>query len=128
MRRVFNHWLFWYVVGFLLVAVVLVASLVPTRDLPSVSVNDKIEHFGAYAALALWFGGLTEPRNYYRLSLWLLVMGGGIEIAQGAMNIGRQAEWNDFFADGAGVVAGLALCLMGLRHWASWIEHWTRER
>jgi len=128
MRQVFNHWLFWYVVGFALVVTVWVASLVPTHDLPSVNVNDKVEHFVAYAALALWFGGLTEPRSYYRLSLWLLVMGGGIEIAQGLMDIGRQAEWKDFFAGAVGVAVGMLLCLAGLRNWASWIEHWTRER
>ena len=128
MRRLFSHWLVWYVIGTLLVLVVVVASLVPTRDLPSVNVNDKVEHFVAYAALALWFGGLTEPRGYFKLLFWLLLLGGGIEIAQGMMNIGRMAEWKDFFADSAGTCVGLLLCLAGLRHWASWIEHWTRER
>jgi hypothetical protein len=127
MKRVFAHWLFWYVVGAVLVVTVVVSSLVPAQDLPAVGVNDKIEHFSAYAALTLWFGGLTEPRRYYRLTLWLLAMGGAIEIAQGLMNMGREADWRDFLAGGAGVAAGLLLCLGGLRHWASWIEHWKRR-
>jgi hypothetical protein len=128
MRRVFQHWLFWYVIGAAMVLAVLVTCLVPSHDLPSVNVNDKVEHFTAYIALAVWFGGLSEPRSYFKLTFWLLLLGGGIEIAQGLMGLGRQAEWNDFFADGAGVLAGLLLCLAGLRHWASWIEHWTRKR
>ena len=128
MRWLFNHWLFWYVVGFVLVLLVVLTGLLPSSDLPSVSVNDKVEHFVAYAGLALWFGGLTVPNHYYRLALWLLVLGGGIEIAQGVMHMGREADWHDFFADAVGVGAGLVACLAGLRHWASWIEHWTRAR
>lgn len=122
MRRVFGHWLTWYVIGVAMVLFVLVTCLLPSRDVPSVSVNDKVEHFVAYLGLALWFGGLTEPRAYGRLFLWLAVLGGGIEILQGVMALGRDAEWLDFFADCAGALAGLALCLAGLRHWASWIE------
>lgn len=128
MRRVFNHWLFWYVVGFALVTAVVISCLVPATELPLLNVNDKTEHMVAYLGLALWFGGLMEPRRYYRLFFWLLVMGGGIEIAQAVMNVGRHAEWRDFFADGVGALAGLLLCLAGLRHWVSWIEHWTRKR
>ena len=128
MRWLFNHWLFWYVVGVVLVAVVVISSLVPAHELPTVGLSDKAEHFIAYAGLALWFGGITEPAHYYRMALWLLVLGGGIEIAQGAMHMGREADWNDFFADAVGVAAGLLACLAGLRNWASWIEHWTRAR
>jgi VanZ family protein len=117
-----GHWLTWYVIGVAMVLFVLVESLVPSSDLPSVNVNDKVEHFVAYLGLALWFGGLTETRRYVRLWVALAVFGGVIEILQGAMKLGRQAEWNDFFSDGAGALAGLLLCLAGLRHWASWIE------
>lgn len=123
MRRVFTHWITWYIIGAAMVLFVLITCLLPSSDLPSVDVNDKFEHFVAYAGLALWFGGLTEPRGYVRLFLWLAVLGGGIEILQGTMNLGRDAEWFDFFADCTGALVGLLLCLAGLRHWASWIEH-----
>jgi len=122
-----GHWLTWYVVGVALVLFVTIESLVPARDLPAIDVNDKVEHIIAYAGLALWFGGLTEPSRYLRLFLWLAVLGGGIEILQGTMGLGRDAEWLDFVADCAGAIIGLLLCVAGLRHWASWIEHWKKQ-
>ena len=118
----------WYVLGAALTLLVIVASLVPARDLPRLRLDDKLEHVLAYLALSLWFGGLMAPRGYLRLALWLLALGGGIEIAQGLMGLGRHAEWGDFFADGLGVALGLALCLAGLRHWAAWLEQWLKPR
>lgn len=121
-----RHWRFWYVVGAVLVLVVVVASLVPGKDLPRLGINDKIEHITAYLGLSLWFGGLVVPRRYGLLGLALLLLGGGIEIAQGLMGLGRQADWHDFYADAAGVIVGLTMCLLGLRHWASWFERWLK--
>lgn len=126
MSRRVSHWLFWYVCGFAIVLAVLVTCLMPAQDLPSVNLSDKFEHLVAYLGLAVWFGGLLQPRSYFRLFLSLLALGGGIEIAQDMMKLGRHAEWNDFFADAAGALAGLLLCLVGLRHWASWIERGVR--
>lgn len=122
MRGTLSHWLLWYVCGFAIILALLVTCLMPAEDLPSVDVSDKIEHLAAYLCLAIWFGGLLQPRSYLRLLLCLLALGGGIEIAQDLMKVGRHAEWNDFFADALGALAGLLLCLVGLRHWASWIE------
>jgi len=121
-----RHWRLWYVVGIVLVLVVVVASLVPGRDLPRLGISDKIEHITAYFGLAAWFGGLLLPRRYAILGVALLLLGGGIEIAQGLMGLGRQADWHDFYADALGVFLGLGLCLLGLRHWASWFERWLR--
>jgi hypothetical protein len=112
----------WYLLGLLLVLLVVYTGLAPGDDLPSVAMNDKFEHGLAYAALALWFGGLVPLRQYGALAVALVALGGGIEIAQGLMDLGRTADWLDFSADAAGVAAGLMLCLLGLRHWASWIE------
>ena len=121
-----RHWRLWYVVGIALVLVVVVASLVPGKDLPRLGISDKVEHITAYFSLSAWFGGLLMPRRYAWLGLVLLLLGGGIEIAQGLMGLGRQADWHDFYADAFGVFAGLALCLLGLRHWAGWFERWLR--
>jgi VanZ family protein len=116
----------WYLVGALLVLVVIVSSLVPRQDLPRLDVSDKVEHRTAYLGLAVWFGGLLPPRRYALLGLALLLLGGSIEIAQGLMGLGREADWKDFYADAVGAFAGLVMCLLGLRHWARWIEQWLK--
>jgi VanZ family protein len=112
----------WYLLGLLLVLAVLYSSLVPISDLPPIGFNDKLEHGTAYVLMMLWFGGLLPLRLYGWLVAGLLVLGGGIEIAQGVMALGRTADWHDFLADTGGVAVGLLLCLLGLRHWADWIE------
>lgn len=118
----------WYVLGALLTLVVIVSSLVPPHDLPRLHISDKLEHLIAYSGLALWFGGLLPPRRYMHLGLALLALGGGVEIAQGLMGLGRDADWHDFYADALGVALGLSLCMAGFRHWASWLEQWPKRR
>jgi uncharacterized membrane protein YccC len=115
---------FWHVVGGGLVLIVVVASLVPAGSLPHLGMTDKLEHMIAYGGLALCYGGLMAPRRYGYLGLALLVLGGGIEIAQGLMGWGREADWRDFYADAFGTAVGLALCMAGLRHWTSWADRW----
>lgn len=119
---------FWYLVGGALILAVIISSLVPAADLPRLGVSDKLEHLSAYAGLALWFGGLVTPRRYVYLGVALLALGGGIEIAQGLMGLGREADWRDFYADSLGTMFGLSLCMAGLRHWASWLEQWLKQR
>jgi hypothetical protein len=122
-----RHARLWYLLGIGLTLTVIVASLVPARDLPHVRVSDKVEHFVAYGSLALWFGGLLPLRKYPWLALALLALGGGIEITQGLMGLGREADWRDFYADAWGTALGLGLCLAGLRHWVRWLEQWPRR-
>jgi hypothetical protein len=111
---------FWHVVGVGLILIVVVACLVPAGSLPPLGMTDKLEHMIAYGGLALCYGGLMRPRRYGYLGLALLALGGGIEIAQGLMGWGRDADWRDFYADALGTALGLSLCMAGLRHWPSW--------
>ncbi|MFO1400499.1 MAG: hypothetical protein U1F06_10460 [Steroidobacteraceae bacterium] len=120
------HARLWYALGVLLTTVIVVTSLVPTRDLPALRLSDKIEHALAFSALALWFGGLLPQRRYGWLALALLALGGGIEIAQGLMGLGRLADVRDLIADAWGIAFGLTLCALGLRHWAQLVERWWR--
>ncbi|MFI4913758.1 MAG: VanZ family protein [Steroidobacterales bacterium] len=117
-----RHARLWDLLGVILVLGTVVTGLLPAKQMPKLPLNDKIEHIIAYLVLALWFGGLLEPRRYWRLTVWLLALGGGIEIAQGLMHMGREADWFDFYADATGVVAGIALCQLGVRHWVRWAE------
>ena len=123
-----RHARVWYVFGAVLTLLVVIGSLLPARDLPSLFLSDKLQHLLAYLALTLWFGGLMAPRRYLLLALGLLALGGGIEIVQGLMGLGREADWRDFLADALGIGLGLSLCMAGLRHWAAWLEQWPRTR
>jgi hypothetical protein len=114
----------WWAAGCALAAFVIVSALVPARDLPTLWLNDKIEHGLAFLGLALWFAGLIERQSYPLLGLALLGLGGVIEIAQGAMGLGRTADWYDWYADLAGTGAGLMLGLIGLGAWATKLENW----
>ena len=117
----------WYLLGVLLVLAVTYSCLVPARDLPSVSLNDKFEHGIAYVVMMLWFGGLFPRRQYWILVLALLAFGAAIEVAQGVMHLGRTADVMDWLADAGGVAVGLVACLAGLGHWVAWLERLVRR-
>lgn len=112
----------WFAAGVLLAIGITIASLVPAQDLPSIGVPDKIEHAFAYVLLGFWFASVIARWDYVYLVLALLALGGGIEIAQGLMGWGRQADWRDFLADGVGVLIGVGLAATRLGHWANFVE------
>jgi hypothetical protein len=112
----------WFCAGLLMAIAITVASLVPARDLPALGVSDKLEHVVAYLLLAFWFGSVIARWEYLFLALALFALGGGIEIAQGMMGLGRQADLLDLAADAGGIGLGLALAATPLGRWASFIE------
>jgi hypothetical protein len=113
---------FWFGVGILIAVGVAVLCLVPGRNLPSLRSSDKLEHLLAFAMLAFWFGSIVIRRDPWWLVLALLAFGGLIELAQGAMHLGREAEWGDFLADAGGVALGLLLSWTPLGGWTRLIE------
>ncbi len=92
------------------VALVVVASLIPTPDLGSLpSGTDKLEHFLAYAALAA--GAVQLYARWPSLlgaGLALVLMGIGLEHAQGLLTATRVMDRWDALANTFGVIAGLA--------------------
>jgi VanZ family protein len=81
-------------------------SLVPGGALPPTHVNDKLEHFLAYAALGLI--GVATARNGSRATLTVLgiiAFGIAIEFLQ-MLAPGRYAEFGDGLADAAGAIIG----------------------
>jgi len=112
----------WLTLGWLAVIFAIVVCLVPMSELPQPGVSDKTEHFLAYLLLSLWFGGIYPRTRYWRIALSLCVMGVLIEFAQGAMQLGRQADAMDVVANSTGIVAGLLLCWLGLGAWPQWLE------
>jgi VanZ family protein len=87
-------------------AVVAVLSLTPVEELPKTGVSDKIEHFIAYAGLAL-LGAWAFPHPLLRLAAGLVAFGVGVEILQATMGLGRQGDIVDALANTLGVMAGL---------------------
>ncbi|HEU4591514.1 MAG TPA: VanZ family protein [Steroidobacteraceae bacterium] len=112
-------------IGCLLVIGAVVACLVPGQDLPaSFELNDKISHMVGHAALALYFAGLVPRRRWWRIFVFLLLLGSAIEVAQYYMQLGREGDPRDVIANAAGALFGLLLGRLGLARWpqlAAWI-------
>jgi VanZ family protein len=115
--------------GWILVILAIVASLVPSHELPKLGgINDKIEHVVGYLVLALWFAGIYPKSRYPLIGFGLLIMGISIEALQGAMHVGREADLRDVYANTIGTVAGLTLALAWLGGWAMRVESLTRKQ
>lgn len=111
-----RHPLFWCALWCLAIAVVVCASLLPPPPMPDFAGNDKVSHFLAYFVLASCAVQLF--RNWASLlgaGLGLVLLGIGIEYAQGAFTVDRMIDPKDALANTLGVIAGLATRLTPLR-------------
>lgn len=101
-------WL-WAGLWMLAIGVVVAGSLLPAKDLPSVQVNDKFEHFIAYALLSAGAVQLFVRRlSWGFVCVLLVLMGIGLEYLQAQMALGRMLDRNDALANTIGVLIGLA--------------------
>ena len=100
-------WL-WSALWSLAIAVVVVASLLPAPELPDAPGSDKLHHFLAYFALAAAAVQLyARWTSLLGAGLGLVLLGVGLEHAQGALTETRMADYRDALANALGVVAGL---------------------
>lgn len=108
-------WL-WSGLWMLAIAAVVIGSLLPSSDLPSVKVNDKVEHFVAYALLSAGAVQLFARRlSWAFVCVLLVLMGIGLEYLQAQMGLGRMLDRNDALANTIGVLIGLATAFTPLR-------------
>ena len=120
----------WRIAGFMLLAIVLLASMMPAawewpdrKELVNwLAHADKWLHGMAFAALAVWFAGQYHRRSYWRIAVGLLAFGGLIEVCQRMVTY-RSSEWLDLAANAAGITVGLAAALAGLGGWSLWLEN-----
>jgi VanZ family protein len=112
----------WWALGWAIVLFITVSCLEPPRYVPDLHIWDKAEHAIAFFGMTCWFGGLARRSRYPVIAVLMLLFGGGIEIAQGAMHWGRDEDIMDFVADAVGVSVALALLYLGLGAWTRWIE------
>ena len=126
--RPLHYRFFWLALGIVLLALVLYFTLsAPAfeRDLPG---GDKLAHGVGFFVLMFWYAALFKRRYYLWLGLFLLAVGGLIELAQGWMALGRRPEWNDFWADGAGIIVAGLLSIGYQRSWLEWLEQRVLKR
>jgi VanZ family protein len=101
-------WLFWPAL-----AVVAWGELTPHPPRAAVLLWDKAEHFIAYFGLTLLASlGWGLRRSLVWVFAAMVALGGALEIIQSF--VGRDAEWDDFFANDLGAVAGLAVAVVYL--------------
>lgn len=107
-----RHPRFWLGVWLAAVLTVIVVCLIPPPPLALPQGSDKVEHFLAYFLLG---SSAVQLFQRGRALLWiavgLVLMGVGIEFAQGALTETRMADPADALANTVGVVVGLATAL-----------------
>ena len=112
----------WWSIGWALVIYIVVSCLEPPRYVPNLHLWDKAEHALAFFGMSVWFGGLVRRSRYPLIAILMLLLGGGIEIAQGAMHLGRDEDIMDWLADGVGIACALVVLYLGLGGLTSWLE------
>lgn len=106
----------WLAVWWLAVVAVVVVCLMPPPPVTLPENGDKVEHFLAYFLLAASAVQLyRRGRPLRRVALGLVLMGIGIEFAQGALTSTRMADPLDALANTAGVLAGMAIAFTPAR-------------
>ena len=105
----------WSALWCLAIALVVAVSLLPAPDLPDAPGSDKLHHFIAYFLLAASAVQLfARWPALLGAGLGLVLLGIGLEHAQGALTDTRMADRWDALANTLGVIAGLAIRLTPL--------------
>lgn len=109
-------WL-WVGLWMLAIIIVVIGSLMPSPDLPSMPAgSDKLQHFAAYFLLSASAAQLFARRlALFSACIVIGLLGLGLEHAQGAMGLGRHADAGDVLANMLGILAGLATTFTPLR-------------
>jgi VanZ family protein len=100
----------WLAIGWLLLAMVVIASLAPLADARAPFRHyDKLQHAAAYTLLMSWFGSIGARRRP-AIAVGLLLLGIAVELGQGATGWRRADAW-DVAADSVGILLGWVLAL-----------------
>lgn len=116
----------WWGLGWAMVLFILYATLAPADEVPDLHLWDKLEHATAFFGLTFWFGGLVTRGSVWVVGVIMSALGGGIEIAQGAMGWGRDMDIHDWIADSCGVLVAVGVLLICVPRsrgsWLRWAE------
>jgi VanZ family protein len=115
----------WWALGVIIVALAIFICLIPGNELPAAfEWNDKTSHLVGHGLLALYFSGLVARRSWWKIFLFLLLLGTAIEFAQYSMHAGREGDARDVVANSIGALAGLVVGWLGGARWpefAAWL-------
>jgi len=112
-----RHARFWLLLWCAAIIAVIVVCLIPQPQLGLPQNSDKVEHFLAYFLLAGSAVQLFATRRALMLAgVGLVLLGVGIEFAQGALTADRMADPMDALANTTGVVVGMLTALTPLRN------------
>lgn len=123
--RDFRHPVLWVAIWLLMIGAVVVTSLMSAQDLPAAPFDgvDKVEHFLAYLVLGAYAVMLFAARRTQSVAAAALIaLGVGLEFAQGALTVSRQADSADALANALGVLAGLMLAPTPVALGLEWLE------
>ena len=100
----------WLVLGWMLVALIVVLSLLPKPpELIGFEQSDKLSHIIAYMTLMLWFANIYPQRPYQLLlAVGFFAMGLGLELLQDLTGY-RTFKYADILANGVGILLALYL-------------------
>jgi len=95
----------------------LIATSLPTTDLPSVAINDKLKHFGAFFGLSILLALTLHYQNKFLLfkkyflvaALIITSLYGFLDEIHQSFIPGRYNEFLDWVADSLGAIAGILL-------------------
>ena len=99
----------WWVVGWLQVVALLIATLWPAVALPGPEGSDKLVHLASFGWLMFWFAQVVVQRRW-RLVLLLIGYGALIEVLQFFSGYRHGDGW-DLLADSSGVFVAWAVVL-----------------
>lgn len=92
----------------LAVAILFTICVLPQKDLPQPGLSDRFEHATAWFVLTAT-GYILAPNRRIAIPVFALLFGVMIEILQGVMGLGRQADPLDVVAD----VVGVSVAVVG---------------
>lgn len=111
--------LVWQTIGWLMVIVVVVLTLMPKPPTPPVLIWDKSQHLVSYALLMFWFAQAFLGR--IKWIIFFVGLGIVLEYLQGWSGY-RQFDYADMLANGLGVLAGLLLASTPLGQLLKWLD------
>ena len=114
----------WVALGWLLVLGVILGSLLPAPVIREITppISDKLEHFGAYFVLMVWFAGLYPRAKHLHIAVALVVLGTVLDILQGTATQTRSFELLDIAADAVGIIVALVLSARLFEGWCQRVE------